>query len=157
MAGEYPCSPIDAEARRKVRWLLENGVTYCLDLTVAGESNLKPYAHLLQEEAAAIAHQATHQRMPIPDLGTPTPAEMQSILDTLEEALQAGHTVYLHCYGGIGRTGTVVGCYLVQHGLSGKEALAHIAHLRKDIPDGWIESPETADQRRLILNWQASH
>lgn len=34
-------------------------------------------------------------------------------------ALAAGQTVYVHCYGGIGRTGTVVGCWLVRHGLSG--------------------------------------
>ena len=147
MAGEYPCSPVEFEARRKVRWLLENGVTYCLDLTVPGESNLKPYAHLLAEEAATLERQATHQRLPIPDMGTPTPTEMQSILNTLEAALRAGQIVYVHCYGGIGRTGTVVGCYLVRGGMNGLAALQRLAGLRQG-------SPETEEQRRYVLSWK---
>ena len=31
--------------------------------------------------------------------------------------------MYLHCWGGVGRTGTVVGCWLVRHGRTGDEAL----------------------------------
>ena len=31
---------------------------------------------------------------------------MQEILDAVDRALAAGRNVYLHCWGGIGRTGT---------------------------------------------------
>ena len=74
-------------------------------------------------------------------------------LDTIDAALAAGGTVYVHCYAGIGRTGTVVGCYLARHGMRGEEALAEIARLRADISDGWITSPETAAQRDRVREW----
>jgi protein-tyrosine phosphatase len=67
--------------------------------------------------------------------------------------LEQGETAYVHCYGGIGRTGTVIGCYLVRHGMSGKEALAEIAHLRQVTPVDWVTSPETRAQRQMVWNW----
>ena len=36
---------------------------------------------------------------------------MVAILDSLDTAIADEHTIYLHCWGGIGRTGTVVGCW----------------------------------------------
>ncbi len=91
--------------------------------------------------------------MSIPDLHTPLPEGMARILDTIDAALEAGRTVYVHCYGGIGRTGTVVGCYLVRHGTDGEAALAEIARLRRETPDGWKRSPETHAQREMVRNW----
>ena len=39
---------------------------------------------------------------------------MREILDCLDDALRSGRKVYVHCRAGIGRTGTVVGCLLVE-------------------------------------------
>lgn len=153
LAGEYPCSLDEQEARRKLCWLLEQGIDYWLDLTEANESGLLPYTAVLGEEAARIGREISHRRLSIPDMGTPTPRYMRRILDKLDEALQMGRTVYLHCYGGIGRTGTVVGCYLVRHGMSGPQAIAQIARWRTTTPDGWKPSPETRPQTDLVLRW----
>ena len=60
----------------------------------------------------------------------------------------------LHCFGGIGRTGTVVGCYLVRHGAEPEAALAEIARRRQGTPDGYRHAPETDEQRRLVLTWR---
>ena len=79
---------------------------------------------------------------------------MAEILDTLDAALAQGETVYVHCFGGIGRTGTVVGCWLVRHGLTGEQALAQIAAWREGTPDEWNQSPETASQRQMALAWR---
>jgi protein-tyrosine phosphatase len=108
---------------------------------------------LLQKEAAALGRSAMHRRFPIPDGGTPTQAQMTHILDTIDAALDDGHTVYVHCWGGIGRTGTVVGCYMVCQGASSQEALKEIARLRQGTPDGDRRSPETDEQEQLILSW----
>ena len=74
-------------------------------------------------------------------------------IDAIDAALAAGETVYVHCYGGIGRTGTVIGCWLVRRGLNGEEALSYIAARRAGTPDGRRASPETSAQRALVLNW----
>jgi protein-tyrosine phosphatase len=149
LAGEYPGERNDRETRKRLRGLLEQGVTFFLDLTQAGEYDLKSYAPLLDREAAE------YRRMPILDRGTPAPEEMTRILDTIDSALDAGHTVYVHCYAGIGRTGTVVGCHLVRHGMSSDAALAEISHLRRGTGGGWISSPETAAQRDMVRQWPA--
>jgi hypothetical protein len=53
----------------------------------------------------------------IRDMEVPTEAEMIHILDTIDQALTEDRPVYVHCWGGHGRTGTVVGCYLRRHDL----------------------------------------
>jgi protein-tyrosine phosphatase len=90
-----------------------------------------------------------YRRFPIPDLGTPSPELMREILDELDAALDEGLTVYVHCRGGIGRTGTVVGCWLVRGGRSGEEAIATIAELRGD-----AFSPETREQHAFVRAWE---
>jgi len=155
VAGEYPRDWDDNASRRKLQPLLAAGVDFFLDLTEAGEYGLKPYVHLVREEAAALGLAVEHRRMPIADMNIPRPDGMVEILDTIEAATAAGHTVYVHCFGGIGRTGTVVGCYLVRQGMSGEEALREIARLRRTTPDGWNRSPQTEDQCEMVRTWPA--
>jgi hypothetical protein len=146
LAGDYPGDLDDTETRRKVQWLLDAGVTFFVDLTE--ESEAEPYARWLGQAAE-------HHRMPIPDWDIPTPEEMAHILDTIDAALEAGHTVYVHCWYGIGRTATVIGCYLVRHGLSGDGALQAIARLRKGTPkaEAGYPSPATQEQQQMVSNW----
>ena len=142
LAGEYPGAPGAEAAERKLRRLGWSGIDLYVDLTEEGEYGLRQYADLLDG--------AEHLRLPIPDVSTPSRERMTEILDTIDEALDSGRSVYVHCYGGIGRTGTVVGCHLVRHGATGEEALDRIAELRRGTPDGSRESPETAEQRELV-------
>jgi protein-tyrosine phosphatase len=80
---------------------------------------------------------------------------MTDILNNLDTLLENGEVVYLHCHGGVGRTGLTVACYLVHHGLSGESALAQLTNLRKDTPNAWKRSPETDEQWRFVLDWGA--
>jgi protein-tyrosine phosphatase len=98
--------------------------------------------------------QVRHRRFPIADCGVPEPEAMNTILAAVDESLAAGRVVYVHCAGGIGRTGTVVGCWLVRHGLSGSEALERIAALRRGTPSESLRSPGTDGQRRFVLEWR---
>ena len=110
-----------------------------LDLTEEGEYGLDAYAPLLGDGSRAV-------RIPIRDRTHPGREEMVRILDLIDGLLADGEVVYVHCYGGIGRTGTVVGCHLVRHGLSGEEALATVARLR-GLP------VEMAEQRQFVRSW----
>ena len=153
LAGEYPGARGDTEAAQKLTALLDAGVTMFVDLTEPGEYSLRPYFPLAQQIAAGRGIAVLHRRFAIPDMGVTTPARLAALLDAIDAALANGHVLYVHCYGGIGRTGTVIGCWLVRHGQTGEQALATIAELRRDTPDGWRTSPETEAQTRMVLTW----
>jgi protein-tyrosine phosphatase len=155
LAGEYPGARHQAEARQKLQALLSAGITFFVDLTEEIERNLslKPYRQLLDEEASRLGKQVEYRRISIRDIEIPTPETMTVILDTIDQAQAAGRKVYVHCWGGIGRTGTVVGCYMVRHGLTGEAAIRKIAELREGTPDAWKTAPQTQAQRNMILNW----
>lgn len=133
----------------KLESLESAGVGLFVDLTEEREP-LNPYAHLLQ--------QAEHVRMPIVDASVPTPAHMVKILDRLDEAINHGILPYVHCWGGIGRTGTVVGCWLARHaqGDGDDAALGELKRLWADCEKSFrVDSPETAEQEAFIRNWKA--
>ncbi len=146
LAGEYPGARRPVEARRKLRRLSWSGVNAFVDLTEAAEYGLVPYAPLL-------ADSVSYERRPIPDMDVVGHAEMTGILDAMDEAFDAGRTVYVHCFGGRGRTGTVVGCWLVRHGSTPDDALSRISELRRGTPDGHHPSPETGPQIAMVRDW----
>ena len=153
LAGEYP-GHFDGEGTRKrIDALIEAGFDMFMDLTRPEE--IPPYTGTLFDEAKVYEVEITYHRFPIGDFGLPTPGQMKSILDTLDESLQAGHKIYLHCWGGIGRTGTTVGCYLVRRGRTGEEALNQLAEWWKKVPKSHHHprSPETQGQVEFIRNW----
>ena len=97
-----------------------------------------------------------HERRPIVDVSVPrSPQETAGILDAIDRALDDGSTLYLHCWGGVGRTGTVVGCWLVRHGMTGDEALLQIAEWWRRMEKAYRKprSPATRQQRDYVRNW----
>jgi hypothetical protein len=149
LAAEYPTYPYAALDDQRLASLLASGFDYFLDLTLAGEA--------VAYQQLVTARGATHRRYPIQDMGVPlNRAEMCAILDELDGALALGRRVYLHCVGGIGRTGTVVGCYLVRHGASGTEALLQIARWWETTAKKRVfpRSPQTDQQMAYVLDWE---
>jgi hypothetical protein len=146
LAGAYPGSLDPAEAMRRVRQLARHGVTVFLDLTHPADP-LESYERWLGPRERRLSH-------PIVDMGTTTIPHMTRILDDLDAAIDSGGAAYVHCWGGRGRTGTVVGCWLVRHGLDDGDAIARIAELRRDIPTALAASPETAAQRAMVAAWK---
>ena len=144
LAGEYPGAADGADARERIRSLEEHGITHFVDLSHV-DDGLEPYEALLSTDVLRLAR-------PIVDFGTVSPAQMTELLDEIDDLRSAGGAVYVHCWGGIGRTGTVVGCWLRWHGLDGGDALARLAALRAGVGDG-RRSPETAAQRALVEAW----
>jgi ADP-ribosylglycohydrolase/protein-tyrosine phosphatase len=92
------------------------------------------------------------RRMPVRDMDIPSRAEMVSILDAIDERNAVGDAVYIHCWGGHGRTGTVVGCWLGRHGLDASDPLQRLKDLRA-AAGIYSESPQTSDQRHLVIDW----
>jgi predicted protein tyrosine phosphatase len=156
LAGEYP-GQFDGElTRQRIDALIQAGFNTFIDLTKPNETI--SYLRALLDEAKLYEVEVKHQRFAIGDFGLPTPELMTSVLDTIDAELQAGRKIYLHCWGGIGRTGTAVGCYLVRRGKTGEEALRQLAEWWQTVPKSHIHprSPETSDQVEFIRNW-ANH
>jgi hypothetical protein len=95
-----------------------------IDLTEETEG-LLPYRDLLK------AHNGvSHRRFPIRDVSTPHSREVTTaILDTIDAEIAKDGLVYVHCWGGVGRTGLIIGCWLARHCGDGSTALIRLREI----------------------------
>ena len=160
MAGGFPGSTHPERARPKLAGLLDAGIRHVIDLmeiheTEEGLQCPIPYAETLKEIAAERGIEISISRHPIRDGDIPTPKRLKEILEEIDRTMAAGRPFYLHCLGGIGRTGTVVGCYLIRNGLAtGDTVFDEIARIRRKTPAAGVRSPEAESQRMVIRSWR---
>jgi atypical dual specificity phosphatase len=151
LACEYPWTPHNPQ-RPKLDRLLRAGVRTFIDLTESGE--LIPYTSILEQRATLLGIDPStieYHRFPIRDRCLPESLDlMYDVLDTLRHNQDRGRIPAVHCRGGIGRTGMVIGCWLVESGVAknGAEALDIIAREWKSVEKckRYPHSPETGPQ-----------
>jgi predicted protein tyrosine phosphatase len=146
-AGENPGARREADAVSRIARFESAGIRRFVDLTHPTD-HLAPYAPYLTL--------ATRIHHPIVDNDVPSRREMTATLDGIDRALDEEQTIYVHCWGGIGRTGLVVGCWLVRHGSSSREAVELIRELRSTTPDYLPQphSPQTSAQHAFVRDWR---
>ena len=155
MAGPYPGKKQETEAIRSLAELTDAGVTFFIDLTHpngASTDSLEPYEHLL--DRLPNGRQAGYARRSIDDLGVPDAQSMARLQNQIRGLITNGEVPYVHCWGGVGRTGTVVGCRLVEQGMTGDEAIDHIAALRVGLKNADKPSPENPLQCAFVRDWE---
>jgi protein-tyrosine phosphatase len=147
LAGEHPGGKDQAETQHRVDCLTIAGITFYLDLTEPDEC--PTYRHLLPRKAKYV--RSAIADMEVPDSVT----QMQLIQTRIAAALTIGHGVYVHCQAGIGRTGTAMGCFLVEQGLGGAAALKQLNKLwRRSVrAQTWPNVPQTSWQAEYIQKW----
>ncbi len=154
MAGRYPMRENPSSFHPGVYSLLDEGIRCFINLTHPINGDLPEYSSafipLLQQDIMVVHY----YRFGIVDFDLPPEELMVEILDTIDRNIAEDNPVYLHCLAGRGRTGTVVGCWLIRHGSEPEDALGKIAELRKGLPVWMKPSPETEDQRRFIRRWK---
>ena len=102
-AGEYPGGKYVELAESKLKRMHHFGVRHFVDLTEEGE--LRPYRQLLPSDT-------TYLRFPIRDVDVPKSVEaVHQLIDKMENLMKQDGFTYIHCWGGVGRTGTIVACY----------------------------------------------
>ena len=159
LAGYYPGASAKEEAEAKLEALLDAGIRCIITLVEEGEKNasqhaLRSYQQLLARIAASRGIEVTYVRIPVRDQDITSVPTMKIILDTIDSALAQNRPTYVHCWGGRGRTGTVVGCYLARHGrATGEKALARIVSLRRQEETRDQASPENETQRDMVRQW----
>ena len=144
-AGEYPGDKNGESAKHKIEQMYHFGIRHFIDLTEEGE--LRPYNHLLPNDT-------TYTRFPIVDCGAPKNIEsVQRLLLRIEELKKMEGYVYVHCWGGVGRTGTIVACYLSQN-WEEPELNHTLEVLRRNFSEmpksAYRKTPETKEQIDFI-------
>ncbi len=163
LAGCYPGDLDPALARQKLGRLLDCGVRLVVNLMEPDEVDHlgRPFADYLPALTALAVTRGLEvkcRRLSIPDMDVPSPQVMRGILDAIDQGVAAGGVVYVHCWGGKGRTGTVVGCWLVRRQLAsdGRAALARIEELTASARAVFWPTPQTDEQRRFVVQWSES-
>lgn len=159
MAGEYPGAKNPKQAYQKIYGLLRCGIRTFLNLMEPGEldyygKTFSPYEPIVDFVARELQLNVSCVQFPVRDMDVPSIKTMNAILGHIEWMQAAGRPVYVHCLAGLGRTGTVVGCWLIRHGLATRDTvLDHIQRLRLHAENAWQASPQTEIQRQMVIRW----
>ncbi|MDO5581200.1 MAG: dual specificity protein phosphatase family protein [Planctomycetia bacterium] len=150
-AGEYPGDWDEEITKMKIADFHRFGITDFIDLTKD--------PHLLPYEPYILDGMVRHS-FPIQDRSTPEDFQLPGeIFKKVESLRSSGRKVYIHCWGGIGRTGLVVACWLGQfYHLNGKDALDRLKDLWRTCPKSKYAacSPENELQRQYVVKYLQS-
>lgn len=132
LAGPYP------KSRRSFTRLARAGIGLCINL----------HERPLPADRVS-AHGMTELHLPVPDFTAPGAEILSAAVSAIDEALVSGRPVSVSCGWGFGRTGTVVACWLVSHGMSPDDAITLVRERRP-------KSIETSAQEQAIHSFAAS-
>lgn len=153
LAGEHPVETTEDITTTRLTALLDAGVRTFVNLTEERE-RMRSYSQLLRTLATDRGIAVEILRMPIPDRSVPSAETVTSILNVIDGSIANGKTVFVHCFAGVGRTGTIVGCHLKRHERATEQnVITKISELRSLMPGGAELSPHTAEQVQLVRNW----
>lgn len=144
--GVLPKESVEEGFLDEVHELSVEGVDLVVSLLSVGEVD---DLELLREDLALKAEGVKFRWFPIADWGVPRDdLHVDEILTPIEEALDQGKDVVLHCHFGIGRSPTVAALALVRKGVPATLAIDRISTARErrvlDTPvqRDWISSYE---------------
>ncbi len=105
--------------REDLEFLKDKGIDAIVSLT---ESPLRQ--SLIEEFGFEYHH------IPVADFAAPSQEQVDEFVRLLGAAREAGKRVVVHCLAGRGRTGTMIGCYLVSLGRTASAAIKEVRRLR---------------------------
>lgn len=158
LAGAYAGQhdPIAHEVRLKA--LFNAGLRTFVNLMEEDEKNndgipLVRYDEQLHQMATKANERVECLRLPIVDRHVTTHEHMNEILNAIDGSLKSDRPVYLHCFGGMGRTGTVVCFWLLRQGYATTSNVFEMLNdLRQaDLARASLPAPENETQRAFVL------
>jgi atypical dual specificity phosphatase len=118
-AGSLPASADD------LRSLVDQGVRAIVTLT---EQPLSAVSGVDRDALAELGIVTLH--LPILDYKAPSRQQVEALNRFVERMSADGRPVYVHCYAGVGRTGTMLHAYDLLRGMTLSEAKQHIRESR---------------------------
>lgn len=148
-AGEYPGDKDGKCAKDKLNRMTQFGVRCFFDLTEEGE--LIPYENWLPTDVSYI-------RFPIRDVSVPQSIEdVRKLVQTILQKADGTHgEVYVHCWGGVGRTGTIIACLIAEE-MENPTLDNVMGELRKRFAmmpkSAHRQTPETKEQEHFVQQY----
>ena len=104
--------------------------------------------HERPHDPARLRHHGLREvHLAVKDFAAPSSGQIERGVEAVLETLAAGEAAAVHCGGGLGRTGTLLACYLVSsEGLGAEEAIGRVRAMRP----GSVETPA---QLAAIRTW----
>lgn len=148
--AEYPFDLDEERGKEKLMCAIGFGITHFVDLTEEGELN--PYEQFIPLDSGV-----QHLRFPIRDVNVPTSCEaVHALMQQMDSILQDPRAkIYLHCWGGVGRTGTICACWAAYKDHTDYDTT--IGNLRKwwaMCPKSeWRKIPDSQSQLEFVRNY----
>lgn len=134
-------------------WIIEGKLAGCMgpvshkDLLFLKEQGVGALVRMEQDTISSEEGGLNDLAEFVPDLEPPTDSQLDLMIAFVKEQISNEVPVAVSCKAGLGRTGTVLACYLLREGYSAGDAIERIRRLRP----GSIESP---GQRSFVHDFQ---
>lgn len=158
LAGEHPGHWDDTVMRRRIASLLDAGIRVFVDLTEPVD-DLPAYRPMLEKICRDRGIYVRYLAHPLRKDAVPERAEeVVAVLADIHEDLEAGARIFVHCGDGVGRTGMVMGCWLVERGFDPESALEELARRFGGMNKARIYrvTPANYLQTEWVENWSPS-
>jgi hypothetical protein len=155
LAGEHPGHWDEGIVRRRLVGLLDAGIRVFIDLSNRRD-HIRPYKAQLEKICRDRGTVVEYVWQPLPEDAVPERAEdVAHILRLIKSALDSGERVYVHCSDGVGRTGMVVGCWLVERGFDPEDALDELERRFAAMYKASLyrSTPSSGLQAEWVENW----
>ncbi len=156
LAGEHPGHWDESAARRRIARLLDLHVRRFIDLSARADQ-VSPYHALLEKICRDRGISVSYAWLPLRENDVPHHAEdVVDVLRAIQAGLDAGERVFVHCSDGVGRTGMVIGCWLVERGFDPEVALEELARRFATMSKArsYRCTPSSGLQAEWVENWR---
>lgn len=156
LAGEHPGHWDESVVRRRIVGLLDAGIRVFIDLSARADG-VYPYHEQLNKICRDRGTVSEYLWRPLPEFEVPEhPDDVAHILRIIKTAIDSGDRVYLHCDDGVGRTGMVAGCWLVERGFDPEDALDELARRFAAMNKSrhYRCTPSSGLQAEWVENWE---
>ncbi|MEE2754925.1 MAG: dual specificity protein phosphatase family protein [Candidatus Latescibacterota bacterium] len=116
------------------------------DLKDAGVDAIVSLTEISLDQSLLVQSGMTYLQVPILDFHPPALCDINQVISFTRSSIAAQRAVVIHCTAGLGRTGTMLACWLVSEGESPGNAIFKVRSLRPG-------SIETSEQRQIIFDY----